>query len=792
MSNQTTTRAGMLAAKGSSSAPVPLVGVSIDAEIRSVYARVVVAQRYVNRESNPIEAVYVFPLDDGAAVCGFEAIVDGTLVIGEVHEREKAFELYDDAMEQGHGAFLLDEERPDVFQASIGNLPPGKEVLVKLTYVTELTVNDRRLRFSIPTTVSPRYAPAEDHSGMGRPDAETLNPPVEWTVPYGLNLSVHVSMPGRISGIESPSHPIAMTLDDCRATVTLAQQDAALDRDFVLSVEAIGLDAPSAVVERDEEGAEVVAVTFSPAFEVSSIPAELIFVVDQSGSMEGSSIAEVRNALQLCLRSMIPGCSFNIVGFGSTHNALFAKSRDYNQKNLEIASAHVAEMKADLGGTEILPALQFVLKGSADANLPRQVVILTDGEVTNTDAVIALAAEHAADARVFTFGIGRGASQHLVRGLARAGGGSSEFIYPGERIEPKVLRQFARLLSPAINDVRVEWSGGSVTQAPADVPAVFAGGRLMIYGFVKGGRPTRARLIGTGRSGALSFDVPIDGTATAPGRIVATLAARARIRELEERGDWAPGRGSQQRERKSNAARSEMIALSTRYCLISRETSFVAVERRDSAVTGEVMLRRVPVALTSGWGALQESAHLGLRYGSADAVSALAPPMAPGAMPDSVRPTASRLSLGGVFRGFKRKPEDGPIERAAGGVRADAILAPPNRTRIPRSSLSPGGMVPLIMLQAADGSWELTPELASLLGRDVGQVRAAVAATNGARDAVTRAWATALALAWLQQHAARVEDEWRLVAEKARTWLRAASVVPATGGTWEDAARAWL
>ena len=244
MSDQTTTRVGMLAAKGSSSAPVPLIGVSIDAEIRSVYARVVVAQRYVNRESNPIEAVYVFPLDEGAAVCGFEAIVDGTLVIGEVHEREKAFEIYDDAMEQGHGAFLLDEERPDVFQASIGNLPPGKEVLVKLTYVTELTVNDRRLRFSIPTTVSPRYAPAEDHSGMGRPDAETLNPPVEWTVPYGLNLSVQVSMPGRISGIESPSHPIAMTLDDCRAMVTLAQQDAALDRDFVLSVEAIGLDAP--------------------------------------------------------------------------------------------------------------------------------------------------------------------------------------------------------------------------------------------------------------------------------------------------------------------------------------------------------------------------------------------------------------------------------------------------------------------------------------------------------------------------------------------------------------------
>ncbi len=143
MSDRTTTRTGLLAAKGSDSVPVPLAGVSIEAEIRSAYAKVVIAQRYVNNEATPIEAVYVFPLDEGAAVCGFEAIVDGTLVIGEVHEREKAFEIYDDAMEQGHGAFLLDEERPDVFQASIGNLPPGKEVLVKLTYVTELAVSDR-------------------------------------------------------------------------------------------------------------------------------------------------------------------------------------------------------------------------------------------------------------------------------------------------------------------------------------------------------------------------------------------------------------------------------------------------------------------------------------------------------------------------------------------------------------------------------------------------------------------------------------------------------------------------
>jgi hypothetical protein len=420
MSDPTATKRAGLFTTGDACAPVPLAGVSIEADIRSFYAKVVVAHRYVNREATPIEAVYVFPLDEGAAVCAFEALVDGTLVVGEVHERDKAFEMYDDAMEAGHGGFLLDEERPDVFQASVGNLPPGKEVTVKLTYVTELAVDAGRLRFAIPTTVSPRYAPAEDRVGTGRPASEALNPPVALSVPYGLSLSVRIAMPHGLTAIESPSHPISLRMDEGGATVSLAQDDAALDRDFVLSVEAPGLDSPQALVEREDDGTEAIGVAFAPAFATSAAPAELIFLVDRSGSMDGDSIEQVRNALQLCLRSLTPGCRFNIVGFGASHEALFPEVRAYEQSTLEAASAHVAGIRADLGGTELLPALRFVLEQKGSAGLPRQVVILSDGQVTNTDAVVELAAAHAASARIFTFGIGAGASRHLVCGLARA------------------------------------------------------------------------------------------------------------------------------------------------------------------------------------------------------------------------------------------------------------------------------------------------------------------------------------------------------------------------------------
>src|SRR4051794_20234894 len=234
----TAPRAGLFTLQN---APVPLDGVSIDAELSTLCARVVITERFVNRETKPIEAVYVFPLEEGAAVCGFQAIIDGTLVVGEVKEREQAFRMYDEAMEKGHGAYLLDEERADVFQASVGNLPPGKEVLLKLTYVAELSIAGGAVRFAIPTTVSPRYAPAEDRIGVGRPDAETLNPPVAWRVPYGVDLTVRVTMAGAIGRVESTSHPVSVAIDGHNATVTLSQREAALDRDFVLSMEAAGL-----------------------------------------------------------------------------------------------------------------------------------------------------------------------------------------------------------------------------------------------------------------------------------------------------------------------------------------------------------------------------------------------------------------------------------------------------------------------------------------------------------------------------------------------------------------------
>jgi hypothetical protein len=756
--------------------PVPLVGVKIEAEVKDFASRVVMTQRYRNAEEGPIEAVYVFPLEEGAAVSGFEAIIDGLHVVGEVQEREKAFETYDEALAAGHGAYLLDQERPDIFTASIGNVLPGKEVLVRITYVAELAAEKDDVRFAIPTTVSPRYAPEKDQKGVGRPPSETLNPPREWTVPYGLDLTVRIEMGSEIRSVESPSHPVRLELDGRRATVSLGGRETALDRDFVLHVKVAEAHVPRAWVETDLRGRRAALVAFQPRFESEDTPSELIFIVDRSGSMQGTSIAEARNALQLCLRSLSEGTRFNIVGFGDAFKTLFPESRPYDEASLRAASEHVAQLAADMGGTEILAPLEAILQRPPSSEMPRQIFLMTDGQVTNTDEVIKLVRRHADTTRVFTFGIGAGASQHLVRGIARAGGGAAEFIAPGERVEAKVLRQLEKALSPALTDVKLDWGGLRVKQAPCHLPPVFAGGRLLAYGFVEDGAASAVTLSARSPAGPLSFTVPIPAGDAPAGSLIATLAARTMIRDLEEGSSpLHDRRGSLQDRGRPDRVKDEIVRLGTEYGLCSAHTSFVAVEKREAAAPGQAQLRRVPIALTSGWGGLSDTTGLGGMPAAAtfNASATGAFPSIRAAMPPPAPSPPQLLGWAPPAPAF-----DFSLAEEREG--AYAASAPPPRSSPP----SARPLDRLVALQRADGAWDLTEELAQVLGRRLAELEKKLGAQQDAGS--RRAFATALALSWLETTAKDARGEWALLAKKARKWLEKCPSRPSGGGDWLD------
>ncbi|PKY60025.1 VIT-domain-containing protein [Rhizophagus irregularis] len=232
--------------------PIPLQNVVVEANIVDMITEVTICQTYKNIEKDPIEARYKFPIHEAAAVCGFEADIDGQRKVkGIVKEANKAAKEYTEAIEKGHGAYLLESESADVFQCSIGNITSGQTIVVKITYVSELKHDSEteKIRFVLPTYIAPRYGSSASTSSSD--DGKILEPD---TVLYSeeanfyLDLTVTCRMTSIIQNIESPSHKISteMNIDENPkiSKITLVDQITYLEKDFILVVKSKDLDQP--------------------------------------------------------------------------------------------------------------------------------------------------------------------------------------------------------------------------------------------------------------------------------------------------------------------------------------------------------------------------------------------------------------------------------------------------------------------------------------------------------------------------------------------------------------------
>jgi len=608
-------------------APIPLAGVAVQGDILGNTARVTVKQRYENRGSQAIEAIYKFPLPEGAAVCGFHVTVDGRTFRGEVEETQKAFAEYDRALAQGHGGFLLDQERPNIFTLSVGNMKPGSQAVIEIEYITLLDMEDARTRFFLPTTISPRYIPEDMPDRGGIPEDHRINPEFAAEVPYGLSLSLEVHQMKTIGNVDSPSHPIRIATDDNNDTmhISLSAESARMDRDFILYVgyrEGMKNRAYR-FVDNDESFYMIDFSLDDEKEEATARRKEMIFLVDCSGSMQGDSITEAKKALQIIVRGLDSDTAFNIYRFGSKFESLFSESMPFSEEYSHKALAFLDAMDADLGGTEIYAPLVRICSETRLKGIECAVVLMTDGEVGNEKQVMDLVRQNSHGIRFFTVGIGAGPNEFFIKGLARAGRGASEFIYPGERIEPKVLGLFHKVRRDAVDDLTIEFPDGSFEQAPA-APAVYPGSAMTIFARgEKGERDnnTKVTLTGTGEAKSLnSSSILVKGMLQGKSRTwklvvsdevtaklpITALWARARIRDLESSGADRVS-GSQQTERKKQNLESEIVALSKKYGILSSLTSYVAIEQRElkDRATGEIVPVKVPVLVTAGWHGLR-------------------------------------------------------------------------------------------------------------------------------------------------------------------------------------------
>ena len=169
--------------------PLPLKALDVQARVIGLLAETTIRQTFVNTHPEPLEATYIFPLPDRAAVTRFRLEVAGRIVEGQLKERGAARQEYDRAIREGHRAAITEEERAGVFTMRVGNLPPGETATVHLTLAGPLPYADGEATFRFPLVVAPRYIPGAPLSGPSVgdgvapdtdavPDASRISPPV--------------------------------------------------------------------------------------------------------------------------------------------------------------------------------------------------------------------------------------------------------------------------------------------------------------------------------------------------------------------------------------------------------------------------------------------------------------------------------------------------------------------------------------------------------------------------------------------------------------------------------------
>ncbi|RAO73559.1 uncharacterized protein BHQ10_009571 [Talaromyces amestolkiae] len=643
-----------LTSRKSSSAPefpatlcLPIVSVALKVMVDGSIAHTELTQTFHNPSDIEIpEARHTFPLYGGAVVTSFECIIgDERRLRGVVKPRKEARKVYEKAVKTNReAAALLEELTPEIFETSLGNIPPRTRVQIKLTYLQELKIvmmeeeKTEGLAVIIPTSIAPRYG---DQPARRKPspvlqinrleiwvkvvDNGTINPEgchvesghdVEYEGTEPVEKAQAFSLADLGTGNESKtgaSQTQCVWHYESRASV--------LKKDFILVIqmrEGHHLLSRAVVSPANEKGHGAMMVTIRPndlfgsAVRPQSFSGEILFLLDQSGSMgwtsEGSSrlkINTLRDAMSLVLSGLPDICVFNIISFGTATYGLWDRSRPYSVENIKEARTYASQVEANMGGTDLLRALKATVKRLTRARQSSQIIIITDGELELepvVEFVWKTRQELQDKVRFFALGIGDNVSHRLIESIAELGGGYSDVIdvMKKPRWEDRLNRMVRSALQPdswtfdislgsnyekrslmAVQFGIEKLSDKSLVpyiQAPYPIPPLhpFSYKSIFILIDLRGGKLPSEVILTTTTPGtkSKSYYLSVE-TSNINNGAIHHLAAKASLLNLEE-------------EVKKEVTESETAcvnaeSLGETYSITSKWTSFLAVAQNEPA-----------------------------------------------------------------------------------------------------------------------------------------------------------------------------------------------------------------
>ncbi len=557
--------------------------------VSGITVRATLKQEFRNDGAEWVEGVYVFPLPDGAAVDRMRLRVGERFIEGEIREKHKAKAEYEKAKAEGKRASLVNQQRANLFTTAVANIGPGQTVSIEIEYLDTARYDEGTFSLRFPMTMTPRYIPGHatgDRKGSGWsadthrvPDASLITPPaVTASADHRVALHAVIDSGLPLEFVASRYHPINVDEVGDRYEVRFAQSGVAMDHDFELIWRAVKDGAPRArlFAETIDDQPHLLIMLVPPTDDAAPavvLPRDLVFVIDTSGSMHGTSLEQAKRALQLAIDGLRPVDRFNIIQFNSVTRSLYSHSVTADAANLAVARQYVNALTAN-GGTEMRPALERALTTNADGKKPshlRQVIFITDGSVGNESELFKVIERRLGEARLFTVGIGSAPNGWFMHKAAAAGRGTYVFISALHEVEEKMDRLVRKLERPQVTDIVVEWpSDLEALPYPETVPDLYAGEPVVIKARLARSPRAGDQLVIRGRSssGDWGVELGLDVNRSSPG--TAAVWGRAHIASLVDR---------ERRGAEPAAVRQAIVATALRYHLVSKYTSLVAVDK---------------------------------------------------------------------------------------------------------------------------------------------------------------------------------------------------------------------
>ncbi|MFH1144995.1 MAG: VIT domain-containing protein [Candidatus Eisenbacteria bacterium] len=495
--------------------------------IRDQVGHVEIDQTFRNLNGRQVEGEYLFPVPDGAAVSDFTLWVEGQPVHAQAMDAEEALRIYEGLVRESRDPALLEYAGREVFRARIFPFPPHGDRRVALEYDQIVERQGGLYRFVYPLSTEKFSSRPLEHAFV----------------------SIILEADRPVRNAYCPTHDAVIEyLDGRRVRLTFEENGTRPDRDLVffysLAEDAMDIRLVPYRPDSGDDGYFMLLASVGADQRIPVLPKDVVFVIDQSGSMEGTKMEQAREALAHCLRHLDGNDRFNVIAFANSADLFADRLQPASRRNVDDALDFVRRLESG-GGTNIEEALQAALDSHFDRERPAFVVFVTDGlpTVGETDPQRILEELGHAGARIFPFGVGYDVNSVFLDQLAVEHGGSPSYVRPTEDLHQRIAGFYDQIAQPVMTDLRLEAHGLRLRDLePGAIPDLFRGSQLVLFGRYSGSGPVEISLIGRSAGKHLSFEYDgslprFDNDNVFVGRLWATRRIGSLLRHIRLYGE---------------------------------------------------------------------------------------------------------------------------------------------------------------------------------------------------------------------------------------------------------------